>query len=261
MPEHDGTEGHEEKHFPCPKYWCPVIWDKGKTGLLTFYLFKNKIKLPMEKNINELFSQNRLEGYKGGKRNDLEMLLHRYNYNIELSNEFYPLLSIFEVAFRNSLHLSWGENFQDSNWICNYQNHSIATIESSKIQDAMKELSKRKPLNENDLITELNLGFWVNLFDHRYLEINKKTVKRSFPNATNKQRDIFRIKSQLSDIRNLRNRIFHHEPIWHWSNLQDFVENLKNFILWMNKDLLLPRVKKSEENLKGLIERQSTMLK
>ncbi|MBL7664987.1 MAG: Abi family protein [Bacteriovoracaceae bacterium] len=216
----------------------------------------------MTKSISNLLSDKRLDGYRGGTRNDLQMILHRYNYNIELSNEFYPFLSIFEVAFRNSLHLSWGKHFQDSNWICNYKKYSLAIIETSKIEDAIDELTnKRKPINGDGLIAELNLGFWVNLFDHRYLEINKKTIKDSFPNATNKQRDIFRIKSQLNDIRNLRNRIFHHEPIWNWNNLEDFLNNLKNFILWMDKDLLLPRVVKSEESLKVLIERQKLMLK
>jgi hypothetical protein len=203
-----------------------------------------KIKYSMAKNINELLSDTRLEGYKRGSGNDLAKILHRYNYNIELSNEFYPLLSIFEVAFRNSLHLSWAVHLQDTNWLCNYQKHPLASIESSKIQEAIEELNrKKKPIHENELIAELNLGFWVNLFDHRYLEINKKTIKSNFPNASNKERDIYRIKSELNDIRNLRNRIFHHEPIWDWNNLNSFVNNLTKIIQWMNQDLLLPRVK------------------
>lgn len=216
----------------------------------------------MAKSINELISDKRLEGYKGSTKNDLPSILHRYNYNIELGNEFYPLLSIFEVAFRNALHLSWATHLSDSTWLCNYQKHSLGNREQSKIQEAIDELSgKNKPVEEGRIIAELNLGFWINLFDRPYLEINKKTIKDHFPNATNKQRDIFRIKDQLNDIRNLRNRVFHHEPIWHWNNLNDFVLNLKNFILWMNVELVLPRVKKSEENLLGLIQRQSLMLK
>lgn len=216
----------------------------------------------MEKSINDLLSIRRLAGYKGGSKNDPATVLHRYNYNIELSNEFYPLLSIFEVAFRNSIHLAWTDHLQDSNWICNCEKHPLANIEKTKIQEAMEELrSKRKQVNENEIIAELNLGFWVNLFDYRYLEINKKTIKNNFPNATNKQRDIYKIKSQLNEIRNLRNRIFHHEPIWHWNNLSEFVDNIKNYILWMNGGLLLPRVQKSEENLRELIKRQNLMLK
>lgn len=216
----------------------------------------------MEKSINDLLSTTRLDGYKGGSKNDLTTILHRYNYNIELSNEFYPLLSIFEVAFRNSIHLAWSDHLQDPNWICNHEKHPLAKIEKVKIQEAMDELtSKRKQINENEIIAELNLGFWVNLFDHRYLEINKKTIKNNFPNATNRERDIYKIKSQLNDIRNLRNRIFHHEPIWHWNNLGEFVDNLKNCILWMNKGLILPRIQKSEDNLRELVKRQSLMLK
>lgn len=216
----------------------------------------------MANNISDLLSKKRLEGYEGGSGNDLPKILHRYNYNIELSNEFYPLLSIFEVAFRNALHLSWSTYFNDSCWLCNYKKYPLERVEQAKIQDAISDLTKKhKPTEENRIIAELNLGFWVNLFDRPYLEIHKKTVKDLFPLATNKQRDIFKIKSDLHSIRNLRNRVFHHEPIWHWHNLNEFVENLRNYILWMNTDLLLPKVKMSEGNLTELIKRQSLMRK
>src|SRR5687767_12028059 len=113
----------------------------------------------MSKNVNELLSDKRLDGYKGQTNNAPETLLHRYNYNIELGNEFYPLLSIFEVAFRNSLHLSWSTHFNDSSWLLNYKNHSFGTREQSKIQDAIDELNeKKKPLEEGRIIAELTLG-------------------------------------------------------------------------------------------------------
>lgn len=217
----------------------------------------------MLRTVNELISDKRLEVYKGQSNNSLPMLLHRYNFNIELGNEFYPLLNIFEVAFRNSLHLAWGSYLNDPSWLLNYQNHTFLQIrEQNKILEAITELrEKKKTIEEGRVIAELNLGFWINLFDRPYLEINKKTIKVQFPEATNKQRDIFQIKEQLNDIRKLRNRVFHHGPIWHWSNLHDYVRNFKNLIQWLNKDLLLPRVVKSETNLVELIERQKLMLK
>lgn len=217
----------------------------------------------MTKSISDLLSNKRLDGYKGASNNGLDILLHRYNYNIELGNEFYPLLSIFEIAFRNSLHTAWSTSLNDTAWLLNYANHSFLGLrEKTKIQNAIAELTeKNKPLEEGRIIAELTLGFWVSLFDRPFIEINKKIIRDLFPNASNKQRDIFVIKDQLADIRNLRNRVFHHEPIWYWTNLNDFVSNLKNYIEWMNKDLMLPRVQKCEVNLRQLIDRQSAMLK
>lgn len=94
-----------------------------------------------------------------------------------------------------------------------------------------------------------------------YLEVHKQTIKDQFPSATNPQRDIFKIKEKLNDIRLLRNRIFHYEPVWHWTNLKSDFEEAKDFIYWMNKDLFLQILKQSEKEFNELIVRQEAMLK
>lgn len=130
------------------------------------------------------------------------------------------------------------------------------------MQEPIDELKKRnRPLSEGRIIAELNFSFWVNLYDRPYLEVHKKTIIEQFPNATNTQRDIFKIKNKLNYIRFLRNRIFHYEPIWHWTNLKDDFKETKEFINWMNSDLFIQILKESEREFDELSSRQETMLK
>lgn len=217
----------------------------------------------MKKTIEELLSPARLEGYKGVSNNHFDACLLRYNYNIEISRSFYPALNLLEVSLRNTLYKAFADYLNDPQWLLKYQSHPlIQKREREKIQEAIDKLSiKNRALEEGRIIAELNFGFWVNLYDRPYIELHKSKIKYQFPKATNAERDIFKIKKSLSDIRNLRNRIFHYEPIWHWPDLANYHDEIKELITWINSDLLLKSFVDSENEINELITRQSIMLK
>lgn len=217
----------------------------------------------MQKTVETLISATRLHGYRGKSNNHHNALLVRYNFNIELSRCFYAPLHLLEVTLRNTLASELENYLQDSEWLKNYKSHNIfQNREKIKLQEAIDELSKKKkPLESGRLIAELNLGFWINLYDRPYLEFQKQSIKRQFPNASNTQRNIFKIKDRLNDIRILRNRIFHYEPIWHWIDLDQRFEEIKELLYWMNSDTYLESIKKSEEEFMDIYKRQGIMLK
>jgi len=39
----------------------------------------------------------------------------------------------------------------------------------------------------------------------------------------------------MSAIRRLRNRVFHHEPIWHWQNLLQQHQDMLEAISWLDR--------------------------
>jgi hypothetical protein len=217
----------------------------------------------MQKSVEQLLSRKRLDSYQGKNNNDLQTQLHRYNYNIELSQSFYAPLHLLEISLRNSLAIELQKYLNDPNWPVNYLSHPIfQTREKEKIQESLDELNKRnKPLEIGRIIAELNLGFWINLYDRPYLEFQKHTIKDQFPFATNRQRNIFSIKQKLNDIRVLRNRVFHYEPIWHWSNLEEHFNEIKELLSWMNLDILLKSFVESENNFNLQLSRQEKLLK
>lgn len=69
----------------------------------------------MTKSIEQLLSSDRLDGYKGKANNSMVAKTHRYNFNIELSKTFYPLLHLLEISLRNTLHHAFCESLNDAN--------------------------------------------------------------------------------------------------------------------------------------------------
>lgn len=215
----------------------------------------------MSKSLEQLFSIKRLDSYDREGNPSVDAKILRYNFNIELSRAFYPALHILEVSIRNNLHLAFADYLNDPNWLMNYSNHSlIHNRERKKIEDALKELSKKKkPIEEGRIIAELNFGFWVNLFDRPYTDVHLKTGKDQFPNATAPQRNIAKLRTDLNQIRFLRNRIFHYEPIWHWNNLEELFLDIKQIINYMKKELGLEIFLESEKEIFGLLEKKNRL--
>jgi hypothetical protein len=72
-------------------------------------------------------------------------------------------------------------------------------------------------------------------FDVRY----EKTfwpwlLKPVVPNMPRHIRIRKNLSKRLNRVRTLRNRIFHHEPIWHWRDLQNQHKDTLEAIMWLN---------------------------
>lgn len=211
-------------------------------------------KEDMEK-IQKLISEERLRGYRG-KDNNPKSCLKRYQYDIEISKEFYPLLHVLEIGFRNSLYIAWAENLGDD-WLLNKKT-ILRPSEIDKISKARENLQKKSKIPETgQIIAELNFGFWVSLLNDHYGEYNRKLVKRIFPFIQKKSdQDLVKIKKDFNSFRNFRNRIFHYEPIWHWGNLKDYLNKIRKYILLINPSLMFDLQKESIRNLEKLIEKR-----
>ena len=98
------------------------------------------------------------------------------------------------------------------------------------------------PLTAGRLIAELNFGFWTYLFDadygyrspndHRLWPRLLGQVFPHLPAAIPRQRDV--IQKKLTRIRELRNRAFHHEPIWKYPDLQQRYNEAVDLINWIS---------------------------
>lgn len=79
-----------------------------------------------------------------------------------------------------------------------------------------------KPLEADRIVAELNFGFWSNLLNRPYeqQQVLWPTLLRAvFPYAPARFRNRPALSRRFNEIRQLRNRIFHHEPIWDTPNL------------------------------------------
>ncbi len=195
---------------------------------------------------NDLSSE-RLDSFKINSNDSLEILLIRYLKNIKIAESFYPAIALLEITLRNHINNAINKNIK-VDWLLEELSASTPTIllpfEYSLLQEAKQRITK--PIFKSDgtrtiptptmgkLIADLNFGFWVNLCNPRRYSPNiwmkKPTIfddvfpyydsliAQKNPNAKRHKR-INKVSLKLKSILNLRNRIFHHEPIL--KNLQD----------------------------------------
>jgi hypothetical protein len=180
--------------------------------------------------IRRALSNERLDAYGFG-RTDEEKIAN-YLWNLALCESLYPALHGIEVALRNAVFSSGAAvlsriSTRDIPCWLDADPPIIHPDDQQMISAAKARLRERGlPLEPGRLVAELRFGFWTSLFDVRY-EQSKVLWPRLLgaqlldPSSPRSMRSRKQLSPLLNRIRHLRNRVFHHEPVWHWSNLGD----------------------------------------
>lgn len=192
----------------------------------------------MEDNkIIELISEERLSAYRSDINDSNLIVLARYTWNINLSQAFYAQLHLFEIFLRNRINYLatrvFGEDWLLGNRV------KFNAFHSQKIKEAVENLQKNnRKVEKGRVIAELNLGFWTGLFGHEYYNhFMSKIIVEIFPNLEKSKDRNQIIRTRLKDIRKLRNRVFHYEPVFNSkpSILENYI-NLVQAIAWIYSD-------------------------
>jgi len=206
------------------------------------------------------FSLERLESYRTSQNDTINDLVQNYLYNIELAEALYPALALLEITLRNHLNNAIEKNIK-ANWLIIEltNNYILLPNEYVLLEKASQKLMKPvyskdkllviKPLTTGKLITELTLGFWVNLCNDKYnpnIWMKKPSIfDEVFPyfddfivkkNPTAKRhKRLNKIASKLKPILRLRNRVFHHEPIFnHPQGLNNCYADIEELLFYMS---------------------------
>ena len=182
-------------------------------------------------------SDSRLKPYLNHSLNgDAAQAFGTYLWNLALCESLYPILQGIEVALRNSIHNAASAEFGDEFW---FKSH-LTGYERKQIEEIEKSFSKLKtPVTPGRFIAECNLGFWENLFNGHHEHILwRKMLRATFPHAPRHLRERRGIRARLDRIRRLRNRVFHHEPIWHLRDLEQQHQLILETIGWISPAML-----------------------
>ncbi len=156
-----------------------------------------------------------------------------YKKNIYLSQQYYILLSIFEISLKNSIN-NYFINKISTDW---FNNETLHSDTKQKIQKARKKIVQRKEIATRDkIIAELSFGFWTSLFRKSYSNLLRfKDIKAIFPNLPNRNEKLINrniLDKELNEIRKFRNRIFHYERITNipqYENMQVTIYQLLSY--------------------------------
>jgi hypothetical protein len=189
--------------------------------------------------LETVLSRPRLDKYRMSATDTPRVVMGRYLWNLALCKALYPGLQFLEVAFRNRLHEALKTHFGAPAW---FELPWLSPREAQKVADAKAELRKRQsPLEPDRIVAELSFGFWTSLLSGTYDQViwNQRTVVRqSLPHMPNHLRTRRRISERMHQLRLLRNRVFHYEPIWHWRNLSQQYADLRQTLQWLEPELV-----------------------
>lgn len=194
-----------------------------------------------EKAIERIISTERLEPYLRYHSGNFEKAIVHYKINIEISESFYPLLSVLEIALRNNFDYQLKRKFNDDNWFENPDFIKIASrFQIDRVSEARNNiLREKKTITTGKIISELSFGFWTSLLDTKFEKTLWKNLRLAFPNCPKNIRKRKTMSSKFNGVRKLRNRIFHHESVtWNISSLKNYKKEIVEGIDWLDKDLL-----------------------
>lgn len=152
---------------------------------------------------------------KGNRRLAMEL----YLLNCRLIEALYTPLHIVEVTLRNRIHDFATRKVSEIGatlWFDSPE-FQLGYRQKEKVAKARQDLSrdKKQHLPQN-IVASLNFGYWTSFFGPEYENLWQQglnTIARA-PNGKGITRKAF--SSPLLQIRFLRNRIAHHEPVIHW---------------------------------------------
>lgn len=169
-----------------------------------------------------------------------KLVLSRYMLNMALCESLYPALQTCEVALRNGIHSHLAATLAREDWFDTpgFALTPWAQLEVSKAKDKIQKAGK--PITPGRVVAELQLGFWTSLFEAHY---EQKTpflpggIKAVFPHLPKSLHKRKERKNDLERVRHLRNRVFHHERIVHWADLDAQHALVLQIIGWISPPL------------------------
>lgn len=188
--------------------------------------------------IESILHTERIDAYRQDGA-DHTVTLARYLLNMALSESLYPALQFAEIALRNAVHRELTARCCTDVWY----DSPLARLtlwQQDKVKEAKDALRKRrKPLTSGRIVAELTFGFWTGFFNncHARTGIGSYLAKNAFPHAPASEQYQAKLDKRWQSIRDLRNRVFHHERILHWKDLDARYQAIFEIITWMSLEL------------------------
>ncbi len=181
----------------------------------------------------------RLDAYRRAGDHDGLDVLARYVWNMALCEALYPALQCLEIALRNTLHAAIAPQFANPEWLT-APPPVLAVREAAAVAEGLQTLNRQRKLpTTGRLIAELNFGFWTSLLDRRYEPtLWPRLLRSAFPYLPRRRRTRHTLSARFTEVRRLRNRVFHHESIWQWQNLPQQHRDVIEALGWISPPLM-----------------------
>ncbi|MYB05047.1 MAG: hypothetical protein F4Y24_01715 [Gemmatimonadetes bacterium] len=201
--------------------------------------------------LQNALSAERLGAYARPEDTDEVDSVARYLWNLALCSTLQPALHTLEVTVRNHLFTVSKKIVDESTlgfhrvpcWL-DARPSLLADHERQRVEEAKETIRTRgSPMTEGRLISILGFGFWVSLCKRPYEQgrsggprLWPALATKGFPHLPRGKRTRSQVFHALDPLRDLRNRVSHHEPVWD-RRLNRSHQDILETISWINRDL------------------------
>lgn len=167
-------------------------------------------------------SSARLNAFRGAEDPN-DMVLGRYLWNVSLAEALHPTIQFLEVSLRNAFHGAIAM-MVGPKW---YEMGAVVVNDHARVEigDAKKKIEEAgHAVDPPRVIAALDLGFWAGLCNRQYeqgpqtdpaqITLWPTLMKDLGPLLPNELRTRRSLSEFLGRARIIRNRAYHHEPIW-----------------------------------------------
>jgi len=159
----------------------------------------------------------RLQRYADPSGDPLQVALG-YLWNVALAESLYCSLNAVELALRNGPHSSLTQHFGRPDW---YDGHGILDGgQRGQVEKAKKTIAAYgDTVTPDRVVSQVTFGFWVTILSRNYdarlwSANNAAPLKNAFLRLPKNQRQRHMLHTRYNHIRELRNRVMHHEPLF-----------------------------------------------
>ncbi|WP_303719181.1 hypothetical protein [Brevundimonas naejangsanensis] len=181
--------------------------------------------------VEAALSLERFARYVTWAEGDREHAVALYTLNTRVSEALYVPLQALEVALRNRIHTVMVQT-RGPGWFQPEAGH-VTDRQAEQVRTAIAELTDGgKPIEDGRVVAALTFSFWTSMFGREQDDLWKRSLHRI---ATRDGRFLARkdFTTRLTQVRLLRNRIAHHEPILYW-NLPKLHRAMLEITRWLS---------------------------
>ena len=186
-------------------------------------------------------STDRFGTYLAARAGDQDRALALYEWNADICAAFYVPLQTIEVALRNAFHREL-RSVYGATWTLDpgfRAKHSRLAVTIAETERQLRH--QRIAVDTPHVIAALAFGFWTTMLQPRYQNtLWAHALNRAFPEFfVLHHRKITRPEAaaQFDEVRQFRNRVFHHEPLFRRA-LQDDYAAIRVAASWICPELL-----------------------
>jgi hypothetical protein len=190
--------------------------------------------------VSAALSAPRISRYLAACGNDLVRALELYKWNAQVSAAFMVPMHICEVVLRNAIAGAIEEVYGPA-WYAPRTAFERSLPKPATGYSPFRdlEISRQGQTSAGKVIPELKFMFWVSMVTARHdMRLWVPHIARFFPalQPSAAPRDRRRIlHTRLDELRKLRNRIAHHEPIYDRRLLDDYAK-ITEVVSWISPD-------------------------